>query len=148
MQTSLKICKSMTLKCLRGLGRLWPSVAPDTALAMAHPPAEEFLDLTDLETEFFSELEPDKIFSSLGNIPVPLLPRETRTPFSTLVKDLISLTLIEKNDVIEGLFVLPRLTLPNNMRGRTVVVSKVHQNIGLFRKGLVNGAVEHAQCCP
>ena len=60
------------------------SSAPDTALAMAHPPAEEFLDLTDLETEFFSELEPDKIFSSLGNIPVPLLPRETRAPFSTL----------------------------------------------------------------
>ena len=68
---------------------LAPSVAPDAALAMAHPPEEEeFVDPTDWETEFFSELEPEKIFSSLGNIPVPLLPRETRTLFSTLVKDL------------------------------------------------------------
>ena len=63
---------------------LVPSVAPDTAFVMAHPPEEEFVDPTDWETEFFSELEPDKIFSSLGNIPVPLLPRETRAPFSTL----------------------------------------------------------------
>ena len=30
----------------------------------------------------------------------------------------------------------PRLILPNNMRGRTVVVSKVLQNIGSFRKGM------------
>ena len=66
-------------------------IAPDAALAMAHPPEEEFVDPTDWETELFSELEPEKIFLSLGNIPVPLLPRETRTPFSTLVKDLISL---------------------------------------------------------
>ena len=49
---------------------LAPSVAPDAALAMAHPPEEEIVDPTDLETEFFSELEPDKIFSSLGT-PVP-----------------------------------------------------------------------------
>ena len=63
---------------------LVPSVAPDAALALAHFSEEEFLDSTERETEFFSELEPDKIFSSLGNIPVPLLPRETRAPFSTL----------------------------------------------------------------
>ena len=75
---------------------LAPSVTPDAALAMAHPPEEEFVDPTDWETEFFSELEPDKIFSSPGNIPVPFLPRETRTPFSTIVKDLISLALTEK----------------------------------------------------
>ena len=36
------------LKCLRGLGRhSVPNVAPDTALAMAHPPEEEFVDPTD-----------------------------------------------------------------------------------------------------
>ena len=36
----------------------------------------------------------------------------------------------------EGLFILPRLILPNNMRDRTAVVNKVLQNIGLFRKGM------------
>ena len=30
----------------------------------------------------------------------------------------------------------PRLILPNNMRGRIAVVSKVFQNIGSFRKGM------------
>ena len=55
------------------------SIATDAALAIAHPPEED----TDWETEFFSELEPEKIFSSLDT-PVPLLPREIRTPFSTL----------------------------------------------------------------
>ena len=66
---------------------LAPSVAPDAALAMAHQPEEEFVDLTDRETEFFSELELDKIFSYPGTH--QSLPRETRTPFSSLVKDLI-----------------------------------------------------------
>ena len=47
------------------------SIAPDTTLAMAHPPEEEFVDPIDWETEFFSELEPEKIFSSPGNTPVP-----------------------------------------------------------------------------
>ena len=47
---------------------LAPSVAPDAALAMAHPPEEEFVDPTDWETEFFSELEPEKIFSSPGTL--------------------------------------------------------------------------------
>ena len=61
-------------------------IALDAALAMAHPPEEEFVDPTDWETEFFSELEPDKIFSSSETL--QSLPRETRTPFSTLVKDL------------------------------------------------------------
>ena len=84
---------------------LVPSVAPDAALAMAHPPEEEFVDPTDWETEFFSELEPDKIFSSLGTL--QSLPRETRTPFSILVKDLVSLALTEKKGAIEGLFILP-----------------------------------------
>ena len=45
---------------------LAPSVAPDAALAMAHSPEEEFVDPTDWETEFFSELKPEKIFSSPG----------------------------------------------------------------------------------
>ena len=49
---------------------------------------------------------------------------------------MISLALTEKKGALEGLFILPRLILPNNiMRGRTVV-SKVIQNIGLFRKGI------------
>ena len=61
---------------------------------MAHPPEEEFVDPTDWETEFFSELEPDKIFSSPGTL--QSLAREARTQFSTLVKDLISLALTEK----------------------------------------------------
>ena len=46
---------------------LVPSVAPDTALAMAHPQEEEFVDPTDWETEFFSELEPVKSFHPLGH---------------------------------------------------------------------------------
>ena len=43
-------------------------IATGAALAMAHPQKEEeFVDPTDWETEFFSELEPEKIFSSLGH---------------------------------------------------------------------------------
>ena len=76
---------------------------------MAHLPEEEFVDPTDCETEFFSEPEPEKIFSSPGTL--QFLPRETRTPLSTLVKDLISLALTEKKGVLEGLFILPRLIL-------------------------------------
>ena len=56
------------------------SIAPDAALVMAHQPEEEeFVDPIDWETEFFSELKPDKIFSSPGTL--QSLPRETRTPF-------------------------------------------------------------------
>ena len=47
------------------------SVAPDAALSMAHPPEEEFVDPTDWETEFFSELEPDRSFHLPGGTPVP-----------------------------------------------------------------------------
>ena len=47
------------------------------------------------------------------------------------MKDLVSLALVEKKGVLEALFLLPRLILPNNnMRGRTVM-SKVLQNIGM-----------------
>ena len=112
---------------------LAPTTTPEAASAMAHPPEEEFVDPTDWETEFFSELMPDKMFSSPGTL--QSLPRDTRTQFSTLVKDLVSLALAEKRGALEGLFILPRLILPNNMRGRTVV-SKVLQNIGSFRKGM------------
>ena len=87
---------------------------------MAHLPEEEFVDLKDWETEFFSELEPEKIFSSLETFQSLLLSRETRTPFSTLVKDFVSLALTEKKGALEGLFILPRLILHNNMRGRAV----------------------------
>ena len=52
------------------------------------------------------------------------------------MKDLVSLALTEKKGALEGLFILPRLILPNNMRGRTAVVSKDLQNIGSFRKGM------------
>ena len=69
-------------------------IAPDAALAMAYPLEEEFVDSTDWETEFFSEHKPEKIFSSPGTL--QSLPREIRIPFSTLVKDLISLALTEK----------------------------------------------------
>ena len=79
-------------------------IAPDAAFAMAHPPEEEFADPTDWETEFFSGLEPEKIFSSPGTL--QSLPRETRTPFSTLVKDLVSLALTENKGALESLFVL------------------------------------------
>ena len=88
---------------------------------MAHLPEEEFLDSTERETEFFSELKPDKIFSSPGTLQ-SLYCRETRTPFSTLVKDLTSLALAEKKGALEGLFILPRLILPNNMRGRLLLL--------------------------
>ena len=115
------------------------SIAPDAALAMAHPPEKEFVDPTDWKTEFFSELEHDKIFSSPGAL--QSLPRETRTPFTTPVKDLASLALTEKKDALEGLFFSspgPSSPTTNNMRGRTVVVvSKVLQNIGSFRKGML-----------
>ena len=43
--------------------------------------------------------------------------------------------MVKKRGALEALFLLPRLILPNNMRGRTVV-SKVFQNIGTFRKGM------------
>ena len=52
---------------------LAPSGALDAALALAHPPEEELVDSSDWETEFFSELEPEKIFSYPGNTPVHLL---------------------------------------------------------------------------
>ena len=45
-----------------------PSVAPEAAAAMAHPPDEQFVDPTDWETEFFSELEPQKIFSDRKSV--------------------------------------------------------------------------------
>ena len=80
---------------------LAPSVAPDAALAMAHPPEEEFVDPTDWETELSSEPEPEKIFSSPGTL--QYLPREIRAPFSTLVKNLVSLALTEKKGALEGL---------------------------------------------
>ena len=101
------------------------TTALKAASAMAYPPEEEFVDSTDWETELFSELTPDKMFSSPGTL--QSLPRDTRTQFSTLVKDLVSLALAEKRGALEGLFILPRLILPNNMRGRTVDVSKVLQ---------------------
>ena len=63
---------------------------------------EQFVDPTDWETEFFSELEPQKIFSSPGTL--QSLPRDTRTLFSTLVKDLVSLALGEKRGALEALF--------------------------------------------
>ena len=47
---------------------LAPSVAPDAALAMTHRQEEEFVDPSDWETEFFSELKPEKIFSSPGTL--------------------------------------------------------------------------------
>ena len=66
----------------------------------------------------------------------PFTVRETRTPFSTLVKDLVSLALTEKRVHLKICSSFPRLILPNNMRGRTVIVSKVFQSIGTFRKGV------------
>ena len=100
---------------------LAPSVAPDAALTMAHPQEEEFVDPTDWETELFSEIEPDKIFSSPGTL--QSLPRETRTPFSTLVKDLTSLALAEKKGALEGLFLFQDSSSPtNNMRGRLLLL--------------------------
>ena len=75
----------------------------------------------------------DLLFSSPETLQT--LPRDTRTLFSALVKDLVSLALVEKKGALEALFLLPRLILPNNMRGRTVV-SKILQNMGIFRKGM------------
>ena len=58
---------------------LAPSVAPDAALAMAHPPEEEFVDPIDWETEFFSGPEPDKIFSSLEHSSPLIAKRDKNT---------------------------------------------------------------------
>ena len=44
------------------------SIPPDAVLAMVHSPEEEFVDPIDLETEFFSEPEPEKTFSSPGTL--------------------------------------------------------------------------------
>ena len=63
---------------------LAPSVAPEAAAAMAHSPNERFVDPTDWETEFFSELGQQKIFSSSPFGTLQSLPRDTRTLFSTL----------------------------------------------------------------
>ena len=85
MLTGLKILVSIVLQSLSSLGNtLAPSVAPEAAAAMAHPPDEQFVDPTDWETEFFSHLEPQKILSSPGTL--QSMPRETRTLFSTLSK--------------------------------------------------------------
>ena len=135
---------SIVLQCLSSLGDTFaPSVTPEAAAAMAHPPDEQFVDPTDWEIEF-SELEPQKIFSSPGTL--QSLPRDTRTLFSTLVKDLVSLALMEKRGALEALFLLPRLILPNNMRGRTVV-SKILQNMGTFRKGMFQDLWEKPNNC-
>ena len=75
----------------------FPSVAHEAAAAMAHPPDEQFVDPLDWETEFFSDLEPQKIFFSPRTL--QSLPRDTRTLFSTIVKDLTSLALVEKKEV-------------------------------------------------
>ena len=77
---------------------------------MAHSPEEEFVDPTDWETEFFSELEPDKIFSSPGTL--QSLPRETRTPFTTLVKDFISLVMTEKKGHLKDYSPFPGSSSP------------------------------------
>ena len=50
---------------------LAPSVAPETAAAMAHPPDEQFVDPIDWETEFFGKLQPQKIFFLPWDTPVP-----------------------------------------------------------------------------
>ena len=63
MQTGLKSLKEYGFEVPERLREtLAPSVAPDAALAMAHPPEEEFVDPTDWETEFFSELKPVRSF--------------------------------------------------------------------------------------
>ena len=53
---------------------------------------------------------PEKILFIPGTLQP--LPREIRTPFSTLVKDLISLALAEKKGALEGLFILPGSSSP------------------------------------
>ena len=70
MQTGLKTWKSMGFEVPERLRETLVPVAlpPDAALAMAHPPKEEFVDPIDWETEFFSELEPEKIFLSPGTL--------------------------------------------------------------------------------
>ena len=105
---------SIALQYLSSLGdTLAPSVAPEAAAAMAHPPDEQFVDPTDWETEFFSEsVRTTQDLLLLWDTPVPTS-RDTRTLFSTLVKDLVSLTLVvEKRGALEALFLLPRLILP------------------------------------
>ena len=70
------------------------NIAPDAAFALAHPPEEGLVDPTDWETEFFSKLEPEKIFSSLGHSsPCLERPEHHSPPF---VKDLVSIALTEK----------------------------------------------------
>ena len=61
---------------------LAPSFAPEAAAAMAHPPDEQFVDPTDWETDFFSELEPQKIFFYIPGT-LQSLPRDIRTLFSS-----------------------------------------------------------------
>ena len=70
MKHGKTICDANRPKDLEEYGfevpeRLRETLAP---VALAHQPEEEFVDPTDWETEFFSELEPEKIFSSPGRL--------------------------------------------------------------------------------
>ena len=124
---------------------LAPSVAPDAALAMAHPPEEEFVDPTDWETEFFSELEPVRSFHHLGHSSPFAAKRDKNTILHPYERPNFTYHDREEGCTQRPFLFLSRLILPNNnMRGRTAVVSKVPQNIGPFKKRNVQVTVEHA----
>ena len=87
---------------------------------------------SDWDFSLFLEIAPEEMFSSPGTI--QSLPRETRSSFSLLVKDVIQLALSGKPGALEALLLLPRLVAPSNLRGRTAT-SKILEFITLFRAG-------------
>ena len=84
---------------------------------------EKLVKSVDWDFSLFLEITPEEMFSSPGTI--QSLPRETRSSFSLLVKDVVQLALSRKPGALEvALLLLPRLVAPSNLRGRTAT-SKV-----------------------
>lgn len=93
---------------------------------------EEFQDADQWDLSLFKSLDPLKMFSSPGTL--HKTDYAFRLSFSELVYDIIKLVLEGKEGAIDALFVLPRLILPNGVRGR-ILVNRVFRNISAFRIG-------------
>ena len=93
---------------------------------------EKLVKSVDWDFSLFLEIAPEEMFSSPGT--TQSLPRETRSSFSLLVKDVVQLALNCKPGALEALLLLLRLVAPSNLRGRTAT-SKILEFITLFRAG-------------
>ena len=91
---------------------LAPSVAPEAAAAMAHPPDEQFVDPTDWETDFFSELIPQKIFSTPLRHSSPCTQRHKSTVLKPSERPSVTSPLVEKRGALGNLFLPPQAHPP------------------------------------